>query len=69
MKNDLADYLLDNYGTCTLKSACVCRRTVWLGRACGAWQTLGARTWEELAEKHDALYAEKTLTKCAVSAN
>jgi hypothetical protein len=47
--NDLADYLLDNYGRCRA-TECACRKpgTMWLGRACAHWQPAGARTLGEL---------------------
>lgn len=52
--NDLAAYLLDNYGTCKLGAACNrppgCLKLGWIGRACPHWQPLGARTYEELRD-------------------
>lgn len=58
-RNDLADYLLDNYGTCDRGSDCYwgkdlagrddgCLKTGWRGRACPHWQTVGATNLDEL---------------------
>ena len=62
---DLAEYLLDNYGTCERGADCYwgknavgqfdgCLRTGWRGRECKHWQPLGATTYEELAQLQDA---------------
>lgn len=59
-KNDVADYLLDNYGTCSRGADCYwghdtmgrydgCLKTGWIGRACPHWKPIGATTLEELA--------------------
>lgn len=52
---DLAEYLLDNYGTCELEAGCYwcpgCLKNGWLGRACPHWKPLGVTTWEELRER------------------
>jgi hypothetical protein len=47
--NDLADYIADNYGLCTLEK-CKCRNDNWLGRACPNWRPVTASTLEELRE-------------------
>jgi hypothetical protein len=49
MDNDLADYLLDNYGICAL-TPCACLRSGWIGRQCQNWLPNGARTWEDLRQ-------------------
>lgn len=54
-REDLAHYLLDHYGECGRGAACYthgCRKPdgIALGRLCGWWKPLGARTWEELRE-------------------
>jgi hypothetical protein len=53
-REDMANYLLDNYGACELGSAqCYhgpgpqCLKRGWRGRACENWKPLGARTLEE----------------------
>lgn len=62
-RNDLADYLLDNYGTCARETDCYwgkdergewngCHRTGWRGRQCKHWKPLGATSLEELATPH-----------------
>lgn len=58
-RNDLADYIADNYGTCDRGADCYwgkdargnfngCLRTGWRGRECLHWHPISARTWEEL---------------------
>ena len=53
----IADYLLDNYGTCVRGSDCFwdsdrlghpCLRVGWLGRQCRYWKPLGITTLDEL---------------------
>jgi hypothetical protein len=46
---------LNNYGTCTLGEGCLCIRGAhpefgpkWSGLACQNWQSLGARSHEDL---------------------
>jgi hypothetical protein len=46
---DMADYLLDNYGAC-LAEPCACRKRGWRGRACENWKSCGARTLDELRD-------------------
>lgn len=49
-QRDLADYLLDHYGTCALP-ACTCNKNrCWIGRLCRHWTPSGARTWDDLHE-------------------
>lgn len=61
-RNDLSDYLLDNYGHCDRAEDCYhgrdaagrfngCLRIGWQGRACKHWHPLGAQTFEELRAK------------------
>lgn len=58
-RNDLSDYLLDNYGTCARGADCYhgtdhrgrpdgCAKVGWKGRACTHWHPLGAQTLDEL---------------------
>ncbi len=58
-RNDLSDYLLDNYGECDRGANCYwgrdalgrfngCLKTGWRGRACNHWHPLGAQTLDEL---------------------
>lgn len=46
--DDLAEYLLDNYGSCRRGPLCQCLRGGWLGRGCSCWKPAGVRNWEEL---------------------
>lgn len=59
-RNDLADYLLDNYGACARGADCYwgkdaagrdngCLKVGWRGRGCKHWQPLGATTLDELS--------------------
>lgn len=54
MPSDIADYMLDHYGTCDLGRGCYwkpgCLRTEWLGRGCKHWHPLGVTSMEELRE-------------------
>ena len=58
-RNEIADYLLDNYGECNRGSDCYwgtdalgrwngCLRTGWRGRQCKHWQSSGATNLDEL---------------------
>lgn len=47
--NELAEYMLDNYGTCTRGADCSCLRLEWLGRACVHWRPAGVKSFDELA--------------------
>lgn len=49
-RNDLAQYIADNYGRCT-QTRCKCLKDGWLGCACPNWQPVKAATWEELREE------------------
>lgn len=62
VRNDLSDYLLDNYGQCDRGTDCYwgrnaagqfngCLKVGWQGRGCKHWQPLGAQTIEELYSK------------------
>lgn len=46
----VAAYIADNYGTCALRGACLCRRPgrPWMGRACRNWKPVAWRTFEEM---------------------
>lgn len=47
-RNDLADYLADNYGSCRI-TPCRCLKYDWRqGRACRNWVPVEAQTWDEL---------------------
>lgn len=59
--SDLADYLLDYYGTCDRDEDCYwgkdqlgrpngCLNVGWKGRGCPHWKPLGATTYEELKQ-------------------
>jgi len=61
-RNEVAEYLLDNYGSCDRGADCYwgkdrqgrrngCLYTGWLGRACNHWHPLGATTLDELKDK------------------
>jgi len=63
-RNDLAEYLADNYGTCDRGSDCYhgrdargrfngCLRVGWRGRACPHWHPTTATNWDELRSAHD----------------
>ncbi len=58
-RNELAEYLLDNYGECERGEDCYwgknafgrwdgCLRTGWKGRLCKYWKPLGATDYEGL---------------------
>lgn len=58
-RNDLADYLLDNYGICERGPDCYwgkdsggryngCLKTGWRGQQCDHWKPLGATNLDEL---------------------
>jgi len=51
VRNDLAEYLLDNYGTCVHKLDCHCLRVGWRGRSCPYWKPLGATDYAELTRE------------------
>jgi hypothetical protein len=58
--DDLANYLLDTYGECSMGLECSCIQPIkktspvefptWLGRYCPNWKPLGATTHEELLD-------------------
>ena len=54
----LADFLLDNYGHCIRGAQCLCLRpgSVWLGRGCSSWRSVGATTYEELEAEDQKVY-------------
>lgn len=58
-RNDIADYLLDHYGTCDREADCYwgqdkrgnyngCLRNGWRGRECKHWHPLGVTSLQEL---------------------
>lgn len=58
-RNELADYIADNYGSCERGADCYwgrdgagrfngCLRVGWRGRDCENWRPVEARTWDEL---------------------
>lgn len=58
-RRDIADYYLDNYGTCDREADCFwgkdaqgnfngCLRNEWRGRACMHWHPLGVTSLQEL---------------------
>ena len=58
-RNEMADYLLDNYGSCDRGADCYwgkdargewngCLKTGWRGRQCAYWKPHGATSLEEL---------------------
>lgn len=53
MIDEIADYLLDNYGICDRGANCYwgngCLKTGWRGRLCPHWQPLGATSLEALS--------------------
>ena len=55
--SDLANYLLDHYGTCDLEGDdCLHignNAQPWIGRLCPHWTPLGATTWQQLREFHE----------------
>jgi len=53
--SELADYIADHYGMCTL-NPCACLKEGWRGRRCPFWVPVNARTWEEL-HKVQRIYA------------
>lgn len=72
-RNDLAEYLADNYGTCDRGSDCYhgkdargefngCLRTGWRGQACSHWHPLGVSNWDELKAEQFAR-VEQTVKK------
>ena len=61
-KNDLVDYITDNYGTCDRGADCYhgkdaagrfngCLRTGWKGKACPYWHPTKATSFEDLWPK------------------
>lgn len=65
-RNDLADYLLDNYGECDRKADCYwgrdaagkwngCLKIGWRGRECPHWHPLGATDLDELRTLQEAI--------------
>lgn len=65
-RNDLAEYLLDNYGVCDREADCYhgkdksgrfngCLRTGWRGRECKHWHPLGATSLEELSDQQSTV--------------
>lgn len=59
-RNDLVEYLADNYGTCDRDADCYhgrdanghfngCLFLGWKGRGCPHWHPLGITTFEELS--------------------
>lgn len=57
-RDDLAQYLADNYGRCRLAAGCRCLRTGWIGRACPHWMPTTARDLDELRTEMRRLYAD-----------
>jgi hypothetical protein len=58
-RNELADYIADNYGACDRGTDCYwgkdtrggrngCLYTGWKGRECRHWHPVAAQTWDEL---------------------
>lgn len=58
-RNEIADYLLDNYGSCDRGADCYwgrdaqgrpngCLAMGWRGRSCKHWQPLGVTSLEEM---------------------
>jgi hypothetical protein len=52
-RDELADYIADNYGTCDLGASCVCLKSSqpWLGRACRHWHPADARDRDEITRR------------------
>jgi hypothetical protein len=53
-RNDLAQYIADNYGRCKLDPHCLCLRSgavSWYGCACSKWVPTTATTLAELREE------------------
>ena len=49
--NDVANYILDNYGTCKRgANLCFCMKHGWKGQACESWIPLGVKTLDQLLE-------------------
>ena len=59
LDNDLADYILDNFGACARGSDCSkgvdsqghpngCRGAGWRGRNCPHWRPIDEASWREL---------------------
>lgn len=57
-RNDLPDYIADNYGECAL-AGCYCLRKGWIGRACPHWKPVKARDWDELLVEMRRIYAPR----------
>ena len=57
-RNDLPDYVADNYGECSLER-CACLRTGWTGRGCQNWKPVQARDWDELLVEMRRIYAPR----------
>lgn len=71
-RDELADYIADNYGTCDRGSDCYhgtngagrfdgCLRTVWRGRGCANWHPIEARTLSELKTQMGTRYGVGTV--------
>lgn len=45
-KEDLAEYIRNNYGSCTNPKGCACIKAgKWYGTACPFWKPLAAKDW------------------------
>jgi hypothetical protein len=57
-RDDLADYIADNYGTCDLGALYVCLKSgnPWVGRGCRHWNPADARDWDEMRALARRLY-------------
>lgn len=69
-RNDVAEYLLDNYGACDRGADCYwgkdtrgafngCLKTGWRGRACRHWQPSGITSLEEMRERLESYYVTR----------
>lgn len=61
--DELADYLLDNYGVCGKSFSdgdCDCLKpgAAWLGRGCSFWKPCGATTYDQLEEAMRIVHVE-----------